>query len=202
MVIYGSKAKQLAKETVVEGCPNCGTANSVDLYVFQKYAHLFWIPVIPTGKTGASKCTHCKQVLKVKEMTPSMHLQYDNLKAQTKTPIWTFAGVAVIAVLIIIGVVNDQRKDARNAVLVVAPKSGDVFKVKTKERQYTLYKVAQMEGDSALIRINHYETSKKAGLDEIKAKGDSAYSEEVYSFSKGELKAMLDNGEILEIERN
>jgi hypothetical protein len=202
MIIYGSKATQLAKETGMEGCPSCGTLNSMDLYLFQKHAHVFWIPLFPIGKTGASQCTHCKQVLKRKEMPAAMQLQYDNLKAQSKTPLWTFAGSAVIAVLIVIGIINEAKNDARNARLVVAPQRGDVFNIKTKERQYTLYKVAEVAGDSALIRINHFETNQQSGLEDIKAKGDSAYSNEVYPFSKGELKVMLDNGEILDIERD
>jgi len=36
MIVYGSKNKQLVKETIFEKSPNCGTQSSVEMYVFQK----------------------------------------------------------------------------------------------------------------------------------------------------------------------
>jgi zinc-ribbon family len=87
MIIYGSKAKQLAKEALIDQCPNCKTQSSVELYIFQKYAHVFWIPFFPLAKTAVTQCTNCKQVLKQKEMPSTFQMSYENLKHQTKTPI-------------------------------------------------------------------------------------------------------------------
>jgi hypothetical protein len=72
------------------------------MHVFQRYAHIFWIPFFPIGKTGASQCGHCKQVLKEKEMPSSLKMAFDDVKSRTKTPYWTFAGVAIIVVLIVL----------------------------------------------------------------------------------------------------
>ena len=72
------------------------------MYVFQKYAHIFWIPFFPLGKSGASQCGHCQQVLKAKQMPSDVRLAYDNVAAKAKIPYWTFAGVAIIAIIIII----------------------------------------------------------------------------------------------------
>jgi hypothetical protein len=85
---------------------------------------------------------------------------------------------------------------------MLAPKSGDNLEIKTKENQYTVYKVDEVQGDSVFIRINEFETNKLSGLGELKAKGEKSYSEEVYSFSKTELKTMLAEGEIIDVERN
>jgi len=90
MIIYGIRNKELIKEHITDKYPNCGTQNSIDMHVFQKYAHVFWTPFFPLGKTGVSQCDHCKQVLKLKEMPSSLTNVYENLKSQTKTPIWTF----------------------------------------------------------------------------------------------------------------
>ena len=127
MVIYGTKATQLAKETVTEKCQNCGTQNSIEIYVFQKYAHIFWIPLFPTGKTAVSECSHCKQVLKQKEMPAALKASYDNIKVQSKTPIWTFSGLALLAVLISFGVYSDNQNSARNAKLILEPQAGDIY---------------------------------------------------------------------------
>ena len=201
MIIYGSKTKQLAKEVLIDKCPHCGTQSSVELYVFQKYAHVFWIPFFPVGKTAVSQCEHCKQVLKLKEMPASLTTAYENLKAQTKTPIWTFSGLALVAVFIALGILNDKKNDEKNAKLVLAPQSGDIFEIKTRDNQYTLYKVENIEGDSAFIRANQFESNKISGLADLKRKGEGAYSEFVFPVAKTEQKHMLEKGEILDIER-
>ena len=201
MIIYGSKTNQLAKDLLIDKCPNCGKQNRVELYVFQKYAHIFWIPFFPFGKTAISQCNHCKQVLKLKEMPASLTTAYENLKAQTKTPIWTFSGLALVAVFIALGILNDKKNDEKNAKLVLAPQSGDIFEIKTRDNQYTLYKVENIEGDSAFIRANQFESNKISGLADLKRKGEGAYSEFVFPVAKTELKQMLEKGEILDIER-
>ena len=44
-----------------------GHSSTVELSVFQKYAHFFWIPSFPLGKAALNQCSHSKQVLKQKE---------------------------------------------------------------------------------------------------------------------------------------
>jgi hypothetical protein len=202
MIVYGIRTKQLAKEILTDKCPNCGTQNTVELYVFQKYAHVFWIPFFPSGKAAVSQCSHCKQVLKQKEMPASFRASYENVKLQAKTPIWTFSGLALVAALITIAVISDKKKDERNAKLILAPQKGDIFEIKTKDNQYTLYKVDTIQGDSVLIRPNNYEVNKETGLNDLKRKGETAYSEDLFAIHKKELKEMLESGEIIDIERN
>ena len=201
MIIYGSRATEIAKAALTEKCPNCATQNSIDMYVFQKYAHIFWIPFFPIGKTAVSQCSNCKQVLKLKEMPPVLSGAYENLKGQGKTPIWTFSGLALVAVLITIGVISDKNKDERNAKIILTPRQGDIFEIRTKENQFTLYKVEAIQGDSVIISTNKFETDKLSGVADIKSKGPTAWSEEQYAFSKSELKTMLEKGEILDIDR-
>ena len=198
MIIYGSRSKELAKEILTDKCQNCGKDNSIDMHVFQKYAHVFWIPFFPLGKTGVSQCDHCKQVLKLKEMPGTLRASYDNLKSQTKTPIWTFSGLALVAVLIVAGVISDKKKGERNAQLIVTPQAGDIFEIKTKDKQYTIYKVYKVQGDSVFIQPSNYEVNKMTGLNDLKQK---EYSSDVYGVSKTDLKKMLEEGEILDIDR-
>jgi len=198
MIVYGSRSKELAKDILTDQCPNCGKQNSIDMHVFQKYAHVFWIPFFPMGKTGVSQCDHCKQVLSLKEMPASLVISYENLKAKAKTPIWMFSGIAVLAILITIGFISDKQNDEENARLILMPQAGDVFEIKLGRKNYTLYKVAQVEGDSVFVQLNNYETNKVSGLNELKKE---TYSEEVLGFSKTELKQMLERGEIIDIER-
>lgn len=201
MFVYGSKSKELAKEIIIEKCPNCGSQNSLDMHVFQKYAYLSWLPLFPIGKTGVSECTQCRQVLKSGQMPPAVKTAYDNLKAQTRTPWWTFIGSALFAIFIAWLVVADRANDKENAILILSPHMGDVFDVKTKAGAYTLYKVAKVKGDSVFVRINEFEVCRRSGLPKIRTKGDAAFPADLYGFSKTELKEMLASAEIVDITR-
>jgi hypothetical protein len=201
MIIYGIRSKELTKETLTDKCTSCGSQHSIDMHVFQKYAHVFWIPIFPAGKTGVSQCDHCKQVLKLKEMPPSLKSSYESVKAQTKTPVWMFAGLAIFAALVVFGIITNQQKNALNAKLILAPQKGDVFEVKDEAKKYTLYKVDEVDGDTVFVRVSNFETNKLSGLRDIKKKGDSEYSEDVLALTKTELRQMLNKGDIMDIDR-
>jgi len=201
MIIYGSRSKLLARELVTDKCPNCASQNSTEVHLYQRWAHVFWIPFVPIGKTIASQCGHCKQVLKEKEMPSPMQSIARDIKSRSKTPIWTFTGLALLAVLIVIAVIDDKKNDEKIVQLILAPKAGDVLEMKTAASQYTLYKVAAIEGDTVLIRQNNMETNKLTGLWKLKEQGDNGYSEDVYAVPKSELKAWFDKGEIMDVER-
>lgn len=198
MIIYGSRSKELAKEILMDKCQNCGKTNCIDMHVFQKYAHVFWIPFFPMGKTGVSQCDHCKQVFKLKEMPASLKASYENLKSNAKTPVWMFSGLALIAVLVTAMVISDKKKGEKNAQLILTPKAGDIFEIKTTDNQYTVYKVDQVQGDSVFIQPSNYEVNKLTGLNDLKKK---EYSSDIFGVSKNDLKKMLEDGEIIDIDR-
>ena len=201
MIVYGQKAKVLATETLTEKCPNCGAIASVQLSVVQKYVHVFWIPFIPLGKTGISECGNCKQVLKLKSMPQSFKDAYDAFKAQAKTPVYMYIGLTLFAVVIAAAVYQSNQNDKKNAQLIASPKRGDIFEIKANEKKYTLYMVDDVIGDTVYVRANLYETNKRSGLDDLKIKGDTSYAEETLPLFKPALKAMLEKGEIIDIDR-
>jgi hypothetical protein len=199
MIIYGTKATLIGKETQFEKCTNCGAQNNVELHMFQRYAHIFWIPFFPIGKTGVSQCGQCKQVLKLKEMPDNLRDAYDRLKKQSKAPVWTFSGLALIVVLIGIGIVSSRQEDARNAKLIADPRKGDVYEVGLSPSSYTLYKVDEIVGDTVYIVQNLYTTNMSTGLGELKSK---PYAEdEVVPYSKAELKELFENDKIRDVDR-
>jgi hypothetical protein len=163
---------------------------------------VFWIPLFPFTKTAVSECGNCKQVLKQSEMPSSLQPTYTTLKSQSKTPFWTFAGLGLLIVLIGTSFISSKNKDERNAQLILAPKSGDVFEIKTPDKQYTLYKVDKVEDNTVYIRMNNYEYNLPSGLRKLKEKGESAYNEELFPIEKSTLKEMLESGEILDIDRD
>ncbi|MBC7851573.1 MAG: hypothetical protein H7Y31_17645 [Chitinophagaceae bacterium] len=202
MIIYGTRSTELAKELISEKCGHCGKQNTIDLHLFQKYAHVFWIPFFALSKTGVSQCDHCKEVLKAKEMPQSISSAYSDLKSKSKTPLWTFSGLALLVVLIFAVVIISQRNDAKNAQLVLAPQVNDIFEIRTTDNQYTIYKVAEVQKDSVFVYVNNFETNKMSGLNDLKKRGTGAYADFVVPLAKIELKRMLEAGEIMDIERN
>jgi hypothetical protein len=199
MIIYGWKAKQLAKEPITEKCPHCGSQNTIDMFVIQKYAHIFWIPSFPLQKTGVSQCNHCNQTLELSKMPTYLQAAFHRARATAKTPLWMFTGLAAIVVLIGMAVIDSNKDKEKNAQFVLTPKTGDIYEVKTPNSHYTLMKVIEVQKDSVYVRYNNYESTKATGIYKLK---DKAYSEEVYALKKTELKNMFDKGDIFDIERN
>jgi len=201
MIIYGTKAKLLKSEITADQCPNCNTANSIQMNVFQRWAHIFWIPFFPIGKTGVSQCLNCRQVLKLKEMPASLKLSYDNLKTQTKIPVWTFAGCFLIVIGSIFFFISEKQKAKKVNEWVLSPQKNDVFHIKLKNDHYTLYRVNKVSNDSVYLALNKYESDREDGLDDVEAKGDTAYDSAQEGIAKPFLIEMAKEGTILDIER-
>ncbi len=202
MIFYGTKSTQIGTENLFDKCSNCGTQNSMEMLVFQKYAHVYWIPFFPIGRTGATHCSNCKQVVQNKEFTENLKASYSNLKSGSKTPVWMFSGLALIALLITWGSVVGKQNDKKYAQLIMSAEKGDIYEVKLDYKQYTLLKVDKVLGDTVFVLLNQYETNKSRGLSDIKRKGDQAFIQEPLPMLKTELKTKLEKGEIIGIDRD
>lgn len=170
MIIYGMRASLRKTELIADNCPNCNTSGSVQMNVFQRYAHIFWIPMFPIGKTGISQCQHCKQILKLKEMPASVKLGYENLKTHAKIPLWAFSGLLVIALAIVGFSIADKQKAAKVSHLITSLKKDDILEVKIKDDEYTLFKVDHVVGNLVYIAINKYQTNTETGISDLKEK--------------------------------
>jgi len=201
-MVFGTKAKLLTSETIMDKCPSCGYQGSVQLNVFQKYAHIYWIPFFPTKKTGSSQCSHCKQELDEKQLPNSFSSALMALKASVIAPKYMFAGLGIAVVLISVLAFAISKDNKENLAFVNTPQKGDVYEVKTATGDYTLYLVEILEKDSVFVRINEFEVNKPSGLRKIKSKGIAAYSASMYGFSKNEIKQMLEKNEIIDVDRN
>ena len=201
-MIYGTKTTPVATENIADSCANCQTSNSILMSVLQKYVHIFFIPFIPVGKTGVTVCAHCKQALTKGEFNGSLNSRYDTLKSQSKTPIWTFSGLVLLAILILFLIVSDRQKKEKVATMIQTPQSGDVYEVKDgNTKQYTLYKIQRMNADTIFILMNQFETNKLSGLKDLREKGDAGYSADEIPLTKADLQKMMADGEIIDVER-
>ena len=134
-------------------------------------------------------------------MPGSLRLSYDNLKAQTSTPIWTFSGIGVVMVIGIFAYIHGKQTTERVNQWVLNPKLNDIYHVKLKNDHYTLYKVNRVVGDTVYLALNKYESDREDGLDDIAAKGDTAYDIAQQGLPKTILAGMAKEDRILDIDR-
>ncbi len=201
MIKFGKNTVTIKIADIADRCQYCGTQHSMQMNILQKYFDIFWIPFFPTGKTASTSCSHCKQVLSKKEFSESLLKEYEMLKGSSRTPVWTFSGLIILAVLIGWGIIHQKQQKVENAGLILNPAKGDIYEIKTGAGQYTLYKVDGISGDTVMMLYNQMEVNKWKGLKDLKKQGDKLFDGERNPLLKSELQQMLDDGIILDIER-
>lgn len=201
MVIYGSKAAHLkSAQPKAAVCPSCGQTGTIILSAYSRHAHIFWIPLFPIGRIGVSQCQHCKHTLEVKDMPHDLKREYENLKAETKTPIWQFSGLALIAVLIAFFIYSDGQNKKKHVEYIASPAVGDVYEYKTESSNYSTLKVIDVSGDSVFVTPNDYETDKMSGV--YKIDKEENYADFSYGISRDDLKQMHSEGTIYDVNRH
>ena len=158
MLVYGYRTKALKTIPAAgQKCPNCNASGTIQFTLYQRYAHAYWIPLIPLGKFVGSYCTQCKQVLEGKEMPEMMRSYAQPDRFQVGTPLYTYSGLALI-VLIGLGVgykVMDDKKQEK--AYIQAPQSGDVYEYKQGNGKYSYYKVARVVGSNVYVFESNFE---------------------------------------------
>ena len=101
--LFGKISSELKQETPKEIiCPKCLSKNTTKVSVIGVYKHLFHIPFISGGKSGASVCINCYHTFELPKMPMAIKLAYFELKETAKTPIWFYSGLIGIKVLVLV----------------------------------------------------------------------------------------------------
>ena len=201
MVIFGSGSAHLKTAPARNvTCDNCNNQGTISFSIYRKHAHIFWIPVFPMNKTGASQCSHCQQVLKPKQMPERLKTEYQNFKSDAKGPIWQFAGLFLIICLIGFAGYSGSKDKENTAKYLTEPAIGDIYEYKIESGSYSTMKVMQVTSDSLFMSFNDYEISKSSRI--YKIDKEENYPEEVYGVSRQDLQAMNSDGDIMDINRD
>ncbi|QDH79616.1 zinc-ribbon domain-containing protein [Echinicola soli] len=201
MIIFGTGTSHLGAKRVSGTCSHCGTNHQMILHIYQRYFDVFWIPVFPVGKTGVCECQHCKYTLRKGEMPETLRQEYQEAKAQFRTPFWSFAGLVIVAGLMIFAGIMGAQDSKQEAAFIQNPQKGDVYEVKLSPNQYTLFKVVDVHGNTASLQRHAYETDKVTAMGKLKEMGDTAYFQGVEKLTKVELLEMYERGKIIDIDR-
>ncbi len=101
MIIFGTRSKNIGSEQAEVTCGHCESNNSIWVYIYRSYFHIFWIPAFPLWKSSASQCSHCKQVLEEYQYNPEL-VKADKLaRKNAKTPWWMWFWLLALLVLAI-----------------------------------------------------------------------------------------------------
>jgi hypothetical protein len=201
MIIYGTRSSHVKSVMLEkEACPHCGTQGSVLLSTYAKYAHVFWIPLFPIGRLSVSQCQHCKQTLEHKQMPAQIRAYHERNLTESRVPLWQFAGLGLIFVLVSLGVYNSNADKKEQAEFLKSPKSGDIYEYKSGPAAYTTFKITEVVNtDTLAVNFNAYETNKITGLTDIDK--EENYSDTTYFMTRAKLMEMYASGDILDINR-
>ncbi len=95
MIIYGTGEKRRVLDKNKMICPNC-RKQSLKTYVFNKYFHLFWIPVFPYGKRTIVICEDCQITYQDKAIPDEIQTELSFYRSMTRPPIYLFSGAILI----------------------------------------------------------------------------------------------------------
>ncbi|MCG8306942.1 MAG: zinc ribbon domain-containing protein [Cytophagales bacterium] len=200
MIIYGWRSAHVrTTQSKTATCPHCGTRGSIITSIFSRYAHIFWIPLFPFGKTGASQCQHCHNAMKVNEMPEEIKREYRDLKSEARTPIWQFSGLVLIVMFVTWMNFTNKENEKTELEYISSPLKGDIYEYETESSNYSTLKVVEVTDDSIFVAPNEYETTKMAGVYEIDE--DANYPDVQYGLSRAEVKNMYDDGVIYDVKR-
>src|SRR5579885_1659299 len=98
MIVYGWRSSVLGTEPIHHTCSACN-GDTMTFVAYQRYAHIYWIPLFPLNKLVFLKCPTCKHAVERKDMSMEEKAAISSQLAKTRTPVWTFSALALIAVL-------------------------------------------------------------------------------------------------------
>ena len=201
MIVYGIPYTHLKSEILRNAvCPNCKTRGQMTASVFGRHIHIFWIPLMPIGKTGTLECHHCHKGYKPKELDERARMEYKNFKTTVKNPFWKYSGLIILALLGVMVFYTQKMTEQRVDELVDNPAMFDKYTFKTESNYYSTFKVVEVFNDSIYVNYNDYETDREDGIGDIDL--EKNYASDVYVLTNEDIESMHTSGKIKDIERD
>ena len=152
-------------------CPNCEKESAMTYSVYGKYAHLYWVPFFPMGRTNIVECNSCKATYDVKDLDQKIKDKFSQEleRNPVKTPIKHFSMVGVIALIIVGVVINGFVEKNSSGDYAKNPKVGDIYYFETPELKghYSTLKITKITTDSIFVMENNLEVDSKTNMDKV-----------------------------------
>lgn len=204
MIIFGTQKTVLdTQEIPTAKCAHCASKKTIIFRTYQKYGHVFWIPMFPIEKIAITVCTHCKQALTDEQIPKEYWDAISLVTHNSKTPKWTFLGLFLFVLLVLFIIISGLNGNSMTKDRLINPKVGDVYSFRTDDLKYTLLKVQSIEKDSIFFFISRFASNKRRGLTELVSRGDSIYNHSgAIGYSKKELIDWNSTARLVEVIRN
>ncbi|MCC7501010.1 MAG: hypothetical protein IT229_00680 [Flavobacteriales bacterium] len=200
--VKGIRRLELSGHILPGTCPICETKSSVQLLVLQPYVHFFWIPLFPTPRRARTRCMVCGHEQLHKKLPVGTIQLFHDLKKQSRTPLWTWSGAALLAVIVPLFVQSMGEHFDEQASLLATPAVGDVWTMKLGPKWYTLYRVEEVRADSVFVRTSGREAHGGiVMLAAMQADSTVTYAGERRGYARGELQALDKQGGLYSVDR-
>ena len=156
--------------------------------------------MFPLSKTGISQCNHCKQVLYYNQMPDSLKAVYQQEKAKAKTP-WGYRFGLILIGLFFAFVIASVMFGGASKSDIAAAEVNDIYQVKEGSRNYALYKVIAVNGDTVTFVKNSEVATKSSQLNKLMKYAWDKYQTDSIKFTKKELEDMISNRKLIDIEK-
>jgi hypothetical protein len=102
-IIWGSN-EHIGKSYEADNfcCPYCDHYDSTELFISSNYIDFFFIPYIPTDKSGSSLCSQCKRIVKEVNFSRKLYDQFKERKKQYRHPLRMYTGLIILPGSIVI----------------------------------------------------------------------------------------------------
>ncbi|GAB2966962.1 hypothetical protein GCM10027048_42000 [Hymenobacter coalescens] len=85
MIIYGTNGSHVRTEPLPgTACPACRAPDQMQASLFSRYAHIYWIPLLPYSKPAVAECLHCRGNWELGELPPEAGAVKEALRARRK----------------------------------------------------------------------------------------------------------------------
>ncbi len=202
MILYGTKGAHLHTAPLLGvACPACATPEALQLTIFSRYVHMYYVPVLPYDRPAVTQCLRCQQAWKEEALPAAIRPAVQSFKKQFRAPIWNWTG----AMLFVLGmcwlVTANARDDKDNAAYLAAPRAGDIYTVHEKEDDpnYSLLKVVSTGGNLVELVANEYQVNNNHPINDLNA--PAKYSKESFSLTLLDLRTMQNKGQITDVDR-
>ncbi|MBG8553675.1 hypothetical protein [Hymenobacter guriensis] len=205
MIIYGTNSSPVRTQLQPGlACPACANAEKMQLSVFSRYAHIYWVPLVPFAKPAVAQCLHCKGTWALGELpaeATDLRQALQALKKQTLAPWWQWSGLLVLLLLAAWGLWASGQNKKDNAAYLAAPRVGDVYTVRKNDStsEYSLLKVVSTQGNTIELVANEYAIDNAHPL--RKLNDPAKYSKEPFSLSRLDLQVMQQKGQLTDVDR-
>ncbi len=198
MIVFGtSDPKHVKSEPVTGMCRACHEEDQLFVSTYVKYFHIWYIPIVTTGKHSEIRCNQCGAENGAK--TDEMMAAKKSLEKRTSIPWWHFLGVIIFGCAIVFGIFQAQIRSGYTEDYIEEPMVGDVYEYKDRNGDWSLFKIVKIEEDHYVIKYNKYYEERNSKLDKLDS--PSKYHRESVQLPKDVVLKMYEDGKIGDVIR-